>query len=294
MSRCSKAELCRRKKILTVRFAVRFGMTLDRETADAMISQAGLMENLARERVFEELSKLLPLVKSEDLLHFAPVITAVIPELEPAIGFDQRNPHHVYDLYTHTACVTAATPPAVHLRWAGLLHDVGKTACFSIDDDGIGHFYGHDKVSASMADTILTRLKAPTALRERVVKLIGLHMTRLNPERKTVRRWMSRLGFEMLADLLTFQLCDTGSKGTEKTAEAQRIAQIRQLMAEIQAEDACLSLKDLAVNGTDLMKLGFSGREIGVCLSRLLDGVLDERLPNERSILLQEAAKMQK
>ena len=162
-----------------VRFAVKYGLSPEEETRAAMFRQRQLMENLARERIFEELCKLLPLVKSEDLLHFAPVITAVIPELEPAIGFDQRNPHHVYDLYTHTACVTAATPPAVHLRWAGLLHDVGKTACFSIDDDGIGHFYGHDKVSASMADTILTRLKVmDVALAKQMETLAKRHEMR--------------------------------------------------------------------------------------------------------------------
>ena len=275
-----------------VRFAVKYHLTPEEETLAAMFRRRNLMDNLARERIFEELSKLLPLVNSEDLLRFAPVITAVIPELEPTIGYDQRNPNHAYDLYKHIACVTAATAPLLHLRWAGLLHDVGKIACFSMGDDGIGHFYGHDKMGAAMADTILSRLKAPTALRERVVQLIGLHMTRIPPERKTVRRWMSRLGYKTLADLLTFQLCDTGSKGTSNAAELQRVTQIRQLMADIQSEDACLSLKDLAVNGNDLIRLGFSGKEIGKCLSALLDGILDEQLPNDRTALLQEAEKI--
>ena len=275
-----------------VRFAVKYALTTEEETLAAMFRQRHLMSNLARERVFEELSKLLPLVNSEDLLRFSPVITAVIPELEPTVGYDQRNPNHAYDLYKHIACVTAATPTTLHLRWAGLLHDVGKIACFSMGDDGIGHFYGHDKVGASTADAILSRLKAPTALREQVVQLIGLHMTRIPPERKAVRRWMSRLGSQMLDDLLTFQLCDTGSKGTPNTAELQRVTQIRCLMAAIHEEDACLNLKDLAVKGNDLMALGFSGREIGQCLSALLDGVLDERLPNERDPLLLEAEKL--
>ncbi len=275
-----------------VRFAVKYGLTTEEETLAAMFRQRQLMDNLARERVFEELCKLLPLVDSEDLLRFAPVITAVIPELEPTIGFDQRNPHHAYDLYKHIACVTAAVPPVLPLRWAALLHDVGKISCFTVDDEGIGHFYGHDKIGAAMADAILSRLKAPTALRQQVVRFIELHMTRLNPERKTVRRWLSRLGAETLDQLLMLQLADTGSKGSGRPAGTDRITPIRELMASIQAEDACLSLKDLAVNGNDLMKLGFSGKQIGKCLSVLLDGVLDERLPNERSILLQEAEKL--
>lgn len=125
-----------------VRFAVKYGLTVDPATEDAMESQAQLMDNLAEERVFDELCKLLPLVSAEDLCRFAPILGAVIPELQPMIGFDQHSPHHAYDLFTHTAHVTAGVSANLTLRWAALLHDTGKVATFTRDATGRGHFYG--------------------------------------------------------------------------------------------------------------------------------------------------------
>ena len=269
-----------------VRFAVRFGLTVDAETENAMLTQAHLMDNLARERVFEELCKLLPLVTAEDLTHFAPILAAVIPELKPMIGFDQHSPHHAYDLFTHIAHVTAEVPGELTLRWAALLHDIGKVPTFTRDETGRGHFYGHAQVGAKMADEVLHRLKAPNDLRERVVLLIDKHMTKLEPEKKNLRRWLSRLGWENLDALLKLQEADMGSKGTGKTEEMAQFSEIRALLKEIETENTCLTLKDLAVNGHDLMALGIQGKAIGTTLNSLLEQVLDEKLPNEKQALL--------
>ena len=269
-----------------VRFAVRYGLTVEPETEKAMVSQAHLMDNLARERVFEELCKLLLLVSAEDLKRFAPLLASVIPELDPTIGFDQRSPHHAYDLFTHIAHVTAGVPGELTLRWAALLHDVGKIPTFTTDATGRGHFYGHAGESARMADAILRRLKAPTALREQAVLLIEKHMTRLEPDRKFLRRWLGKLGWETMEQLLTLQEADMGSKGTGKPEELAQFEKIREILEEIREENACFSLKDLAVNGRDLMGLGISGKEIGVTLNRLLEQVIEEKLPNEREALL--------
>ena len=275
-----------------VRFAVRFGLTVEPKTLAAMFRLAPLMEKLARERVFEELCKLLPLVTAADLIRFAPVLSAVIPELALMVGFDQHSPHHAYDIYTHTAHVVENTPGDLPLRWAALLHDTGKVPTFTQDETGRGHFYGHAKESATIADTVLRRLKAPTELRERVTQLIDLHMTRLELEKKVIRRWLGRLGQKTMEDLLTFQKADMVSKGVSKESEMAQHLQLRQLVAEVIAEASCLTLRDLAVDGNDLMALGYEGKSIGNCLSRLLEAVLDERLPNERGALLAEAANL--
>lgn len=277
-----------------LRFAVRYGLAVERETEDAMHSQAFLMDNLARERVFEELCKLLLLVNAEDLGRFAPILAQVIPEIAPMIGFDQRSPHHAYDLFTHTAHVTAGVPGDLTLRWAALLHDIGKIPTFTQDETGRGHFYGHAGKSAEMADKVLRRLKAPTALREQVVTLIGKHMTRLEPDKKTLRRQLSRLGWETLDGLLRLQEADMGSKGTGNLSEMEQFVEIRQLLEELRGEDACLTLKDLKINGNDLMALGFQGKAIGQCLQELLSLVLDEKLPNTREELLEYAKTQQK
>ena len=273
-----------------MRFAVRFRLRVEEKTLRAMFQLAPLMENLARERVFDELCKLLPLVTAEDLLTYTPILTQVIPELKPLVGFDQHSHHHLYDIYTHTAHVVENVGDDLALRWAALLHDVGKPATFTLDDQGQGHFYGHAKESARLADQILLRLKASTALRQQVVELVEQHMTYPEPEKKQLRRRVSRLGDEVLDTLLLLQEADTGSKGTGKEARDDYFDRIKALLEEIRQENSCLTVRDLAVNGHDLMALGIQGRMIGLALQRLLEQVMDERLPNEKMALL-EAAK---
>lgn len=274
-----------------VRFAVRYGLTPEGETMGAMETLAPLLDSLARERVFEELCKLLPLVTAEDLLRFAPILAQAIPELKPTIGFDQHSPHHAFDLFTHIAHVTAAVPPELPLRLAALLHDIGKVPTFTRDENGRGHFYGHAKVSAQMADDILQRLKAPTRLREQVVQLIGLHMTKLAPEKKAVRRALGKLGKETIDALLTLQEADMGSKGTGTPEETEQFSILRALLEEVLSENACLTVKDLAVGGNDLIAMGYQGKAIGLCLTWLLEQVLDEKIPNEKDALLEAARR---
>lgn len=275
------------------RFSARFRLTPEPATMEAMEKLAPLMDHLARERVFEELCKLLISATAEDLRQFVPLLTQVIPELTPSVGFQQHSPHHRYDVFTHTAQVVEAVPKEPALRWAALLHDVGKPACFTMDETGRGHFKGHAKVSAEMADTILLHLKAPTALRQQVTELIGLHMTKLEPDKKLLRRRLGKLGQERLEQLLTLQEADMGSKGTGKPEEMDQFPAIRNLIKEILGEDACFSIKDLAVNGWDLQQAGFApGPNIGRCLSWLLGQVQDEVLPNEREALITAAKEV--
>ena len=272
-----------------VRFAVRYKLTPETTTLQAMISLAPLMDNLAKERIFEELCKLLPLVSANDLLTYVPVLTQVIPVLAPCVGFSQHNPHHLYDVYTHTAQVVAATPPNLVLRWAALLHDCGKPACFQIDSTGLGHFYGHATLSAQMAEQLFYQLKAPTALREQVVFLIAHHMTPLEPDKRLLRRKLGKYGKEALLDLLTLQQADFCGKGNE--LETDRFQEVRALLAEVLSEQACLTIQDLSINGRDLQALGFvAGPQLGACLQWLLAQVQDELLPNEPHALLDAAA----
>ena len=275
------------------RFSARFRLTPEPSTLDAMVRFAPLLDKIARERVFEELCKLLLSATAEDLLMFVPLLTQVIPELEPSVGFEQRSPHHRYDVFTHTAHVVEAVPKVLSLRWAALLHDIGKPAAFSLDETGRGHFKGHAKFSQELADRILLRLKAPSALRQQVTELIGLHMTPLEADRKLLRRRLGKLGEERLKQLLLLQEADMGSKGTGKPENMEQFAVLRQMIADILKEDACLSIKDLAINGWDLQRIDIpAGPAIGKCLHWLLGQVQDEVLPNEREVLLRTVKKL--
>ncbi len=275
-----------------MRFAARLGFSIEKATFEAMLLEKERMGELARERVFSELCKLLLVAKAEHLLAFAPLIAQVIPELERAIGFDQHSPHHAFDIYTHICHVVEAVPRTLPLRWAALLHDVGKASTYAPDETGRGHFYGHAKVGAAMADAILLRLKAPTALREQVVSLIARHMTLLEPDRKLLRRRLNQYGIQGTIDLLALQQADFGSKGVTGDDPDPAFREIEGIIQELLAENACLGLKDLAVDGRDLLALGYpSGKQLGQCLKDLLTAVLEERLPNVRQALLDQARR---
>ena len=267
-----------------VRFAVRYRLTVDPATMNAMTRLAPLMDTLARERVFDELCKLLPLVTAEDLLRFAPILIQVIPELKETVGFDQRSPHHLFDVFTHTAVVVEGVPPILSLRLAALLHDIGKPATFTLDETGRGHFRGHAEAGAEIADRILLRLKAPTALRKLVIFLIEKHMLPQTPDKKLLRRRLSQYGEENLRLLLLLQLADFCGKGV--LADPSLFEEIRTVLAEILAENACLQVSDLEINGHDLIALGITGPAIGQSLHWMLSQVLDEQLPNEKATLL--------
>lgn len=268
-----------------VRFAVRFGLTPEENTLSAMERLAPAMENLAKERIFDELCKLLPRMSGEDLLKYQSILCHVLPELTPTVGFQQHSRHHAHDVFTHTAHVLGAASEDLAVRWAALLHDIGKPSTFTVDENGNGHFYGHAGISAEMADKILLRLKAPTALRQRVVLLIKTHMQPLTDDRKLLRRRLSQYGEEAVRQMLVLQSADRGGKGVNDGEEFPASA-IRTLLDELVAENTCLKVTDLAVSGHDLMALGLSGSAIGKTLNALLEQVIDEKIPNEKDALL--------
>ena len=271
-----------------VRFAIRYRLTPEKETEQAMTSLAPLMENLARERVFSELCKILPLISAEQLLRYKDIFIQIIPELAPTVDFQQRNSHHIHDVFTHTAYVVENTPRDCVLRWAALLHDLGKPATFTMGEDGQGHFYGHAEESARMAEEILRRLKAPNDLREQVVFLVKRHMTDLVPDKKVLRRRLSQQGERGLKNLIALQKADkTGKHGEGNDVD---FSPVERLIEEILQEDACLQIKDLAISGNDLLALGYApGPQIGKCMAYLLDEVLQETLLNTRESLLPAA-----
>ena len=262
-----------------VRFSVRFNLTPHPDTLRGMFALKDSMEQLARERVFEELSKLLPQINAQQLIQFAPIITAVIPELAPCVDFQQHSVHHIHDVYTHTAYVTQRVAPTQVLRWAALLHDIGKPPSFFLDQEGEGHFHGHASVSAEMADQVLLRLKSPTALREQVVKLIKLHMNPLQPDKKLLTRQLSKHGWETVENLLELLKADYGAHQPDYT-------QVEDLLEQLRQEDACLSIRDLAVNGRDMMALGIgAGPKMGQLLQTILTLVQEQKLPNEKAAI---------
>ena len=277
-----------------VRFSVRFHLTPDPATEQAMTDCGSLMANLAGERIFDELCKLLPLVTALDLLRFAPVLTQALPELAPAVGFEQHTPYHRYDVFTHIAYVTDHVPPSLPLRWAALLHDSGKPATFRQDSEGRGHFKGHAAEGARIVNQVLARLKAPVKLRDEVEFLISHPMIGWELTKRELRRRMGKYGIQAVRDLIALQIADYCSKGTGARLEDSCYPALQELLEEVLQEDACFTLKDLKISGRDLMDAGFApGPGMGRCLSWLLQQVQDDCIPNSREALL-AAAKEEK
>ena len=143
------------------------------------------------------------------LIENADTLVEVLPEIVPMFGFEQHNPYHDKDVWLHTVAVVANIPPEPVLRWAALLHDIGKPSCFSLDDNGIGHFYGHARRSTELAEGILIRLGFDEASQERLLHLIHYHDAPLPTEEKPLLRFLRKHGEEIAWQLLALHRADT-------------------------------------------------------------------------------------
>lgn len=271
-----------------IRFASVLGFRIEEETATAIHENKARIPTVSAERIQVELTKLLCGDHVRDvLMEWIDVIGTVIPEILPMQDFDQMNPHHIYDVWEHTAVAVSETPPVSHLRLSALLHDIGKPAAFFTDEKGVGHFYGHPAVSARMAEEILTRLKYDNVTRRRVVTLVKEHDRIIEPKETAVKRALSRLTPEVFFDLLEIKRADNLAQSPDYRDRLETYDRIESMAQDVLEKNECISVSTLAVNGNDLITLGMKpGKEIGDMLSYLLDRVIRGKLENDREALL--------
>lgn len=270
-----------------LRFASVLGFQIAPETAVAIHRNRALLQYLAAERVRSELAKLLCGQNVDAVLReFSDVLAVPIPELTPMFGFPQHNPHHDKDVWGHTIAVIESITPEPVLRWAALLHDIGKPSCFSLAEDGIGHFFGHSDQSTSMAESILSRLRFDNASKEQIVRLVRYHDMPITADRKPIKRLLSKHGEDATRQLIELHKADTLGQSAICRHRIAIFEEVSQMINEILQEESCFTLKDLAVNGHDMMTLGFQGPTIGRVLQECLDAVLDEQIPNEHEALM--------
>ena len=276
-----------------LRFSAVLGFEIEGETGESIRRCRMLLQNIAAERIQVEFFKLLCGKNAVEVLRKYPEVIGVFwPEILPMVGFDQRNYHHCYDIWEHTLHALAHVPGDLVLRCAVLLHDVGKPECFTVDEQGSGHFYGHPKISARLADGMLRRLKCANGFRETVVRLVEWHDKDIPRTEKSVRRALMHLGKEDLRRLIAVKRADNLAQAAEFQGTQLELDKFEAIMEGVLAEKACFSRKDLAVNGKDLTDMGLRGPAVGEILQILLEQVVDGELPNDRSILLREAANM--
>lgn len=277
-----------------LRFAAVLGFEIEEKTAEAAFGKKELLRDISRERISAELSKLLCGKDAGRILLENPEIFSVfIPEILPLRGFNQRHFRHDRDVLGHIAAVIDASPQKPEVRLAALFHDIAKPECFSVDDEGTGHFYGHAVRGAEIAEEVLRRLRFDNKTTEKVALLVRHHEDRFPPEKKAVRRLLGKIGWEAFEDLLSLMEADEAGKRKEFSLPAESFAEYRRIAGEILREGECFSLRELALSGDDLIAAGFvPGRRIGEILGILLEKVTGEELPNEREALLRFALSL--
>ena len=256
-----------------------------------MISLKDSLSALSVERIWKEFSRLICGTYCAPVLRrYFDIFTVFLPEIAPMRGFEQHNPHHIFDVWEHTLAAMTYVPPTVVLRTAILFHDIGKPSCFEIGQDGIGHFRGHPKVSAAIADTILTRLKVDTDTRETVILLVKAHDVPLDPLMKNVRRRLAQYGEERVRLLLEVKRADISAHSMKSAYRLSELSSFEVLLDQAIREQQCFSFSSMNVNGKDLIELGIpAGVRIGSIKKQLLNEIIDGNLENEKTALLQRA-----
>lgn len=269
-----------------LRFAATLGFAIEPETARSLRARRELLRGIAAERLYAEMSRLLcGDGAAQVLLDFPEVIGVFLPEILPCVGFDQRNCHHCYDVWEHTVRAVAAAPQDATLRWTLLLHDLGKPETFTLDDGGVGHFCGHGKVSVMLADAAMERLRFPTAQRREILRLIDWHDRDIPRTEKSIRRALNKLGAEGLRQLIAVKRADNMAQAAAFRGAQRELDKTEEIMASLLRQDACFSLKQLAIRGEDVLALGQRGAAVGAALQRALEAVMDGAVPNEREAL---------
>ena len=269
------------------RFMSRLKFSLSENTIKAIIKQKNLLKNIPEERITTEFSKLLlgeNIKNTLTLMKDTGVLELIIPEFRATYDFEQYNPHHNLDLFNHIISVVSKVPADLELKYSALLHDIAKPIVQTFDEKGIAHYKTHEIVGADMARDILTRLKLPLKLINTVEDIIKKHMILYRDVTdKKFNKLLSEMGYDNLWRLIEHSNADNGSKNNEVVSTENDLYERLQRAVEKQMQ---ITVNDLAINGKDLIELGFTGTEIGQIKKELLDKYLSEELQNEKEEML--------
>ena len=279
-----------------LRFSTKLGFSIEKETQEALVNNRHLLKNVSAERISEEFKKIL--TSKNFLSVFAnmnvlPVIFYILPELEKTLDFEQHSPYHFKDVYGHTIKAMSYASPTVVQRMTLLLHDIAKPQCFSLDKNNIGHFYGHPKESSKIANDILLRLKIDTKTREKITMLVEHHDMELLLSQKYVNKMLNKFGEESLRELIEVKKADILAQSPQfLTERLNDLIEVENMIEQTVQNGNCFSLKNLNINGVDLINLGAKqGKIVGETLKHLLNNVIEEKLENDKGVLRIEAKK---
>jgi len=270
------------------RFMSRLNFSLSENTIEAIKNQKFLLKNIPEEKITMEFSKLLlgdNIKNTLTLMKDTGVLEIIIPEFKATYNFNQCNPHHNLDLFNHIINVVSKVPADLELRYSALLHDIAKPVVQTFDEKGIAHYKTHEIVGADMARDILARMKLPVKLIDTVVEIIKKHMVLYKDiTDKKFNKLLSEMGYDNLLRLIEHSIADNSSKNNEVVSTENDLHERLKRAVEKQMQ---VTVNDLAVNGKDLIELGFTGKEIGEIKKELLDKYLSEEIQNEKEEMVE-------
>ena len=269
-----------------LRFASVLGFSIEQETADAIHDLRDLLKNISNERVYEEMTRLLCGNDADRVLReYVDVFGVVLPELLTTVGFEQNNHFHIYDVFEHTLLALKASSPDPIVRWAVLLHDLGKPATHTRDENG-DHFKGHAQRGVELAREILTRLRADRQTIRRVAFLVEYHDTNVFGDEKSIKMLLGKCTHDDAYRLLQLQRADSASHAPSAQNRFGDFFELEKRLTAVIEKNPCVTREQLALSGEDVIALGVArGKSVGKALSRLLDAVLEEQCENTREEL---------
>ncbi len=276
-----------------VRFAAQLGFAIDADTKAAIMELAPTLGKISAERIQAELIKLLVSDHPDEMrtLYETGITAVMLPEFDAMMQTEQNNPHHIYSVGEHTIVSLRNIEKEKVLRLTMLLHDVAKPVCRMAGEDGIHHFYGHPKKGSEMARGILRRLKFDNDTTDKVCRLVRGHDDNPPISEKNVRRAIVRLGIEAYPAIFAVKRADILAQSEyNRTQKLAYVDEYEACYHKILEKQQCLSLKDLAVTGADLIAAGMKpGPKLGAVLKELLELVLEEPSKNTKEYLLKVA-----
>lgn len=278
-----------------LRFASALDFEIEEKTAQSLLKNRALLGNISEERIAKELLKLVCGKGAKRILtDFAPVLFESLPELQPMYKNSHDNPHHCYDIYEHTLIAVESIDPEPTLRFAMLLHDCGKPAVKKFDENGVAHFYGHQRISAEISAQILARLKVSNKFRDEILFLVSNHdRWELYENTEKMPRYLSKFGLDGVLNLLKVMRADVLAQSPEYRYRLDQIADAEEIAKNLAAQKPCLSLSELQINGRTLMDIGIpQGRKLGAVLAQLLDEVIDGVTKNTQEALTTRAREI--
>jgi len=273
-----------------LRFASRLGFDIEENTKLAILKNKNLLLNISAERIREEFNKiLLGKFAVKILSEYREIIKEFIPEIAHSFDFDQKSKYHIYDVYNHTLKALEKAPKVLSVRLAVFFHDIAKPLCYTTDKKGVRHYKGHPELGADMTRNILKRLKYDNHTIKEVLALIKYHDTPIPPQKNEVKKYLNLLGEDLLNKLFTVKFADCSGKPNMGGKRYEDSVKAKEIMEQIIENGECYSLKSLAICGSDLLKENIAGEHIGEILNAVLFEVIEEKLPNEKSVLLKYA-----